>query len=107
MTGTTRPKQGKANASHAVKPPRPVVGEPFKEDDLQLPIESGRVERHTKARTTTILVVAMVAFYGIYLAHEWWVGNSFEKVGRFIENALVMFLGWCIGKGTYNSRDGP
>jgi hypothetical protein len=101
ITSTT-----KATAKSArPKAPKVKVGEAFTANDVQLANDPKEVETRTKAQTTTILLIALVAFYGVYIAHEWWVGHSFDGIGRFIENAIVMILGWCLGKGYSKSRD--
>lgn len=84
--------------------PKVLVGEPFTETDIQL-IGSSDIEQRTKARATTILVVAVVTFYSLYMAHEWWANKSFDGIGRFLENAIAMFVGWIVGKNSRNRGD--
>ena len=91
----------------AVKYPRVVVGEPFTETDVKLSDAPSRIEARAKARTIKLLVLAMIVFYGVYIAHEWWAGDGFETIGRFLENCIFMFVGWCLGKIGTQDRAGP
>jgi hypothetical protein len=45
-----------------------------------------------------VLVIAFIAMYFLYMAHEWWEHKSFETIGQFIQTALAMFVGWIVGK---------
>jgi peptidoglycan/LPS O-acetylase OafA/YrhL len=74
------------------------VGEAFTADDLQFANDPKDVEPRMKAKATTILLAALIAFYSVYMAHEWLSGNSFGTIGRFLETGLGMFLGWCLGR---------
>lgn len=71
---------------------RPLVGEPFTEEDIQISHDAD-IEPRSKARVTVIIAVALIAFYGVYMAHEWRAGHSFDKIGQFLETAIVAFIG--------------
>ena len=106
MGSTPRPgnrRQRKADSTVKQKP-RVVVGEPFTETDIRLS-DSSDIEQKTKARATTILVVSVVVFYSAYMAHEWWARKSFDGIGRFLENAIAMFVGWVVGKNSRSRGD--
>lgn len=49
---------------------RPLVGEPFAAEDIRLSHDAD-IEPRSKAKVTAIIVVALIAFYGVYMAHEW------------------------------------
>jgi hypothetical protein len=106
MGSTPRPdnRRKRTEDSTVKQKPKVDVGEPFTETDIQLS-GSSDIEQRTKARSTTILVVAVVAFYSLYMAHEWWANKSFDGIGRFLENALAMFIGWVVGKNYHNRGD--
>jgi hypothetical protein len=57
-----------------------------------------------KARVTVIITLALSAFYGVYMAHERRAGHSFDKIGQFLETAIVAFIGWSIGKASGRGR---
>jgi hypothetical protein len=97
------PKKGKTQSS-AGKACRVKVGQAFTANDVNLTDPPREVDSQTKARTTTILLVALLVFYGVYIAHEWLRGSSFDKIGRFIENGLLMYIGWCLGKHFSTNR---
>jgi hypothetical protein len=71
---------------------RPLVGEPFTEEDIRL-AQDASIEPKSRARIAAFIAVALVAFYGIYMAHEWHEGHSFDKIGQFLETAIVAFIG--------------
>ena len=50
-------------------------------------------------------MVAVVVFYSLYIAHEWWANKSFDGIGRFLENAIAMFVGWVVGKNSRSRGD--
>jgi hypothetical protein len=82
---------------------RPLVGEPFAEEDLQLAQDASN-EPKSRVRVAAFIAVAFVAFYGIYMAHEWHEGHSCDKIGQFLETVIVAFIGWSVGKAS--GRDG-
>jgi hypothetical protein len=79
------------------------VGEPFAEEDIQVSNDAD-IEPRSKARVTVIITVALIAFYGVYMAHEWRAGHSFDKIGQFLETAIVAFIGWSIGRASGRSH---
>ena len=92
--------EGLNNANPTVGSPRVAVGEPFTEHDVQLVNKTGEIKHDVKPLTTIVLVIATVVFYGVYMAHEWWAGNSFSAAGLFLQNVIFALVGWCIGKST-------
>ena len=93
----TRTKKCRTTGS-AERVSRVNVGEAFTANDVQFANDPKEMEPRTKAKATTILLVALIAFYSVYIAHEWLSGNSFGTIGRFLETGLGMFLGWCLGR---------
>jgi hypothetical protein len=85
---------------------RPLVGEPFTNEDIQLSYDAN-IEPRSKARVTAIIAVSLITFYGIYIAHEWHEGHSFEKIGQFLETAIVAFIGWSVGKASGGHGSSP
>jgi ABC-type amino acid transport system permease subunit len=85
---------------------RPLVGEPFAAEDIQISRDAD-IEPRSKARVTVIIAVALIAFYGAYMAHEWRAGHSFDRIGQFLETAIVAFIGWSIGRASGRGRSNP
>jgi len=81
------------------------VGAPWGEDDLDISISPHDVESRTRARVALIIVIALVVLYTLYFAPEWWTGKSFEGIGRFLENGISLFIGWCVGKAFPRRRE--
>jgi hypothetical protein len=81
------------------------VGEPWTDGELRLSVRGHDVETRTRAHVTLIIAGALVVLYTLYIAHEWWTGRSFESIGRFLENGLWLFIGWCIGKAFPRGRE--
>jgi len=100
----TRTKKCRTTGS-AERVSRVKVGEVLTANDLQFADDPKEVEPRTKAKATTILLAALIAFYGAYIAHEWMSGNSFGTIGRFLETGLGMFLGWCLGRNFHDRKN--
>jgi len=81
------------------------VGEPWTDGDLRLSVGEHDVEARTRAHVTLIIAGALIVLYILYIAHEWWTGRSFESIGRFLENGIWLFIGWCIGKALPRGRE--
>jgi hypothetical protein len=54
------------------------------------------IEARLKSTVTIIVIGGLWVFFAVYIAHEWVVGNSFDKIATFLENALSLFIGWCL-----------
>jgi hypothetical protein len=81
------------------------VGVLWTEDDLRFSVGGRDIEARTRAHVTLIIAGALVVLYTLYIAHEWWTGRSFESIGRFLENGIWLFIGWCIGKAFPRGRE--
>jgi hypothetical protein len=101
-TTKTPSKRGKDLVS--VRAPKVVVGDAFTDDDIRLANDPKHLEYRARALTTVILLAALILFFAVYVAHEWWVGASFDPIGRFVEGALLMLLGWALGKNSHGGQ---